>query len=294
MPPDENNEQQNQEQQNHEQQNQEQQNWRDALNDEYKTAPALQNYQDVNALVKSHLELESLRGQSIRVPTQEAGKEDWEKFYGKLQAKVPNLTTMPNPDDETATKAFWAKVGVPEDETAYTLPEDVTPDSVAGLNAMAKKAGLTVKQFQALAKEVAQTQGQTEELQRAEQKEGMDRLFYSWGMAKDDKLNSINHLLNNSNAPEQLKEAVKTGNVGADFLEWADGLVKAIGSEGSSLTVDRSAENARLTPSEAQAQINEIMNNREGAYWNQRDPMHKATIDKVLNLKRAVIAGNKG
>lgn len=267
--------------------------WRASLNDDYKEAPALKSYKDLNSLVKSHLELESLRGQSIRIPTAEAGDEDWNTFYGKLQAKVPNLTTMPNPDDEKATKAFWAKAGVPEDATGYTLPEGVAPDTVEGLNEVAQAAGLTTKQFQALAKEFATKQGNNLELQRAEQKEGMDNLFYQWGMAKDTKLNAINLLMKNSNAPDTLKEAVETGNVGAEFLQWADGLVKAIGSEGSNLTADQSAGNGAVTPAEAQAQIDEIMNNKKGAYWNNRDPLHATTVKKVIDLKRAVIAGQK-
>lgn len=267
--------------------------WRASLNDDYKTAPALQSYKDLNSLVKSHLELESLRGQSIRIPTAEAGDDAWDAFYGKLQAKVPNLTAMPNPDDEKATKAFWAKAGVPEDATGYALPEGVAPEVVEGLNEVAQAAGLTTKQFQALAKEMATKQGENLEVQRAEHKEAMDNLFYQWGMAKDTKLNAINLLLKNSDAPETLKEAVATGNVGADFLAWADGLVKSIGSEGNNLTVDQTQGGGALTPAEAQNQINEIMANKKGAYWNNRDPMHKVTIQKVLDLKRAVIAGQK-
>lgn len=266
----------------------EQNNWRDGLNDEFKSAEQLKDYTDLNGLAKSHIELQKMIGGSIRVPSEDASDEDRQKFYEKLQAKVPNLAVMPDEDDAVATQAFWNKVGVPEEAAGYALPEGVDADSMGNLAAMAKEAGLTKNQFSKLAEKLSGENAETDKAAREALEAQHNELFKEWGGAKDEKLTAINNMLKNSDAPDTLVQAVKDGNVGADFLKWADGMIKSLGSEGKEISGQPKNSPTHLTPSEAEARINEIMNNNDHPYWNNASGGHAAAVKKVMDLQRVV------
>lgn len=268
-------------------------NWREALSEEYRNAPSLQDFQDLNAFAKSHLDLNAHLGQSIRIPSEDASPEDMQKFYEKMIKKVPNLTVMPNPDDADATAAFWAKAGVPEDPTLYALPEGLEAASAPISGDLAIKAGLTKDQYKKLSEALSEAMGENTQSAVAELKASQDAVFYEWGAAKNDKLAAINNLLKNSGAPDTLLTAVNELNVGADFLKWADGLVKSIGGEGSQLVKQENEQAGYLTPSEAEMRRSEIMSNRQHAFWNASDPAHAAAKKRVIELGRMIEAGKR-
>lgn len=262
--------------------------WRDGLSDEFKGADSLKDYTDINGLAKSHINLQQMIGNSIRIPSEDASPEARKEFYDKIVTKVEGLTVMPNEDDADATAAFWAKAGVPQDASEYALPEGVDAATFAGLNAIAKEAGLTKAQFSKLAaglsgEGIAASTAAQEALEASH-----NELFKQWGSAKDDKLTAINNMLKNSNAPDTLKEAVASGNVGADFLTWADGMIQSLGNEGKVLTGQPNLGSDALTPQEAELKIEEIMSNKEHPYWNNSSSSHSAAVQKIINLQRMV------
>ena len=265
--------------------------WRDGLSDDYKNAPAFKDFTDLNAFAKSHIDLNAHLGQSVRIPSADAKPEDMQAFYTKMIDKVPGLTAMPNPDDAEATAAFWAKAGVPAEATGYALPEGIDPTSAPLSGDLALKAGLTLTQFKSLSETLSGASTEGYEKAKADLKAEQDKVFYEWGAAKNDKLAAINVLLKNSGAPDTLLSAVSDLNVGADFLSWADGLVKAIGGEGSQLVQQENTPAGYLTPSEAESRIAEMMGNKEHPFWKAGDPGNAEAKKRMVELVK--MAGGK-
>jgi hypothetical protein len=59
-------------------------NFRDHISDEYKSSKTLEQYKDLNGLVKSHLELNKMLGDRIKLPNEKSTPEELNKFYAKL------------------------------------------------------------------------------------------------------------------------------------------------------------------------------------------------------------------
>ncbi|MCP4279101.1 MAG: hypothetical protein GY776_03720, partial [Alteromonas sp.] len=87
-------------------------------------------------------------------------------------------------------------------------------------------------------------------------------------------------------APESVIELAKAGNVDGQTLKWFHALSQKIGGgEGSNAVADNGG-NQVMTPAEASAQLTEIMENRDGPYWNTAHPRHKEIQDKAMRLRK--------
>jgi hypothetical protein len=67
----------------------------------------------VEALARNWIEAQTMVGGSIRVPTQQAGEEQWGEFYSTLQERVPGLQRMPEgyePPPEDYTQYSWDQI----------------------------------------------------------------------------------------------------------------------------------------------------------------------------------------
>jgi murein L,D-transpeptidase YcbB/YkuD len=106
--------------------------FRNLLSDEYKNHNSLQEYKDINGLVKSHIELSKMMGNSIRVPGDDATEEQVNKFYSKLG----------RPDE-----ADKYELSTPD-----KLPDgfQINDDGVKEFKELAHKLGLSNKQADSL------------------------------------------------------------------------------------------------------------------------------------------------
>jgi hypothetical protein len=106
--------------------------FRELLSDEYKTHQSLQQYKDLNGLVKTHLELEKTLGNRVKLPDENSTEEEINKFYTKL--------------------------GRPEEASKYELtdPEElpegfnINGESLTEFKNLAFKLGLTSSQANSL------------------------------------------------------------------------------------------------------------------------------------------------
>ncbi len=81
-------------------------------------APALADFKDINSLAKAFIDTKAMVGQSIRVPSKEAGADDLKSFHDSLIAQVPGLLFKPDMDDDAAMNALFKSIGLPEDTKA--------------------------------------------------------------------------------------------------------------------------------------------------------------------------------
>ncbi|RKZ93080.1 MAG: hypothetical protein DRQ40_08005, partial [Gammaproteobacteria bacterium] len=63
------------------------------------------------------------RGQSIRVPGEDADESVMSDFHTQLRDKVPSL--MPTPMDDESSGVVYEQMGKPKEASGYTIPEGV-------------------------------------------------------------------------------------------------------------------------------------------------------------------------
>jgi len=256
--------------------------WRSSLPEDIRGAKAFDSVKDVSSLAKQFLDAQSHIGNSIRIPGEDAGQEAIDAFNQKLMNKTNLMQKPETPEDyDNVFKAM----GKPDDANGYAIPEDIA-GSYDHLKELALNADMTNKQFESLVKSVAQLDATAVETQQAQQQESINTLKKEWGAAFDQNNNQAVAALEATGAPESVIELAKAGNVDGQTLKWFHALSQKIGGgEGSNAVADNGG-NQVMTPAEASAQLTEIMENRDGPYWNTAHPRHKEIQDKAMRLRK--------
>lgn len=259
--------------------------WRESLPAELKESPALKDFKDPAALAKSFVETKALVGSSIRRPGPDAGKEAWAEFRGKVLDGIPEAILLP--EDPEALKEVeakvWGKLGRPEKPEGYTLEGvELAPGvklNEAQLREGAAKLGLTKAQFKVLAAEAAAS----EAARLSEVTKAQGALKTELGSAYEERLRQAASVAESVGFPKSIVEAVRAGNVsveeGKAFLALAKKLTtdpNQVGGQGHGP--------AGMTPTEAKAQLEEIMKRPE--YFNpaQGRATHELLKKKVAEL----------
>lgn len=263
--------------------------WRSMLPEDLRNSPALKDFTSIDKLAKSFVDTQSMVGNSIRIPGPDAGEDAWKEFNKKLIDRVPGMYYMP--EEKADIDALFRKLGAPEKPEEYEnpqleLPEGTELQELEGFREWAKEANLTKEQYKTLF--ARYTESQIQRAQEFEQKhtEGMRQLEAEWGATKEGKMKAIAAMAAKTGAPEDLVEAIGAGDVGPETLRWLDGIVKAMGGEGSVIANQDGAGEGAITPAEANAQIEEIMARRE--YWDPQSQLGAALRKKVVELQSMV------
>jgi hypothetical protein len=262
--------------------------WYKSLPEDIQTWDEVKNSPSPEAFYKQVSDMRSMIGRSLQIPGPDASQEAREKYLNKVLERTPEIMLRPgseNMDD------FYASLGRPEAPDKYTLSEDITQgnydeDSVNAFRPVAHEAGLNQKQFEAIvAKMSANTAHRQEQAMQAHQ-EQLQALKGEWGLAFDQNL-KIADKVRQEFFP-QLNLPID--KMDAHSIKSLQMLGKALGGEKINLTQDQ-GEGSAITPAEAKEKIDEIMENKEHAYWNAQHPGHKAAVQKVVDLHKFLNTG---
>jgi len=258
-------------------------NWFDPLGetaaswDEVKNAGSMENFINQVGNMRSRL------GNSIRIPSQEAGADDWSEFNSKLLEKVPGLLKLPDNDDAEGMEALFSKLGRPENHDGY--------DQFDGLPDLREKAfelGLSSKQYKTLMESASSNQSELMQAQINAVKESQISLKNEWGDAFEQRTNAINNMIKNSDAPEQLQKMAAEGALSGEMSKWLYGIVKQFGGEEKIINTEN-PEDRRLDPIEAMAQADEILKRMD--QHTQGSQEYERLMHKRIEL---IHAANKG
>lgn len=248
--------------------------------DEAKNAETPEAFWDQVTNMRSHL------GQSIRIPSKEAGTEDWAAFNTKLQEAVPTLINKPDLSDEENAAQFYGSLGRPENPADYTIPEiegaDMSP--AEAFRDIAHKQGLTQRQFEAIVSGVTEGNLATHAQQMEQMLQDKQSLQKEWGFAYDKNNKIVENFLIQSGAPEGVRNVFNSDAMDSKAKKWFLDLASKIGGEGHSLAGDRGNLDSHITPDEATKRISEIMNNKQHPYWNKQDPSHAIAKREMREL----------
>ena len=213
--------------------------WRQGLSEGVRTNPIIQDTKTVEALGQRLIDTQRMVGNTLRMPTVEAGQETIDAFSDKILANE-NLGLMRKPDatNPEAMASMYDTLGRPENVDGYALVEGANEAEFRTMAGHAHRLGLSKTQFEEMALIQATHQNDLVDSYRQEQKTGREALAKEWGDAYESKLGRAASMLDLTDAPAGLKEAVDSGNLDADVLVWIDKLATSLGTEGAPMAND--------------------------------------------------------
>ena len=258
-------------------------NWYDLLPEDVRTWDEVKNSPDSDTFFKQMGDMRSMIGRSVQVPGPDASAEARQKYLEKVLEKTPEVMVRPSDDN---MDEVYNSLGRPETHEKYEVPPMgdevyIDNDSVNAFRPIAHKAGLSQKQFAEIVQEMTNNTNERSSQAMQEHQETMKELQKEWGAAYDQNLriadkfrqDHFNHI------------QVPISEMGAADIRSMFTAGKAMLGEGVELTQEGGAQ-AIMTPAEAEHTINEIMSNREHAYWNQNHPNHKAAVQRIIELQK--------
>lgn len=253
---------------------------------ELRDDPAIKDFNDLPSFVKSFKETKAFVGSSLRPPGPNASDADKADFYAKLATHAPHLVPVKDGDAE-AEKALWSKLGRPakRDDYAFKAPDGVDLN-LEGLRDAAEAAGLTKKQFEAMASRTVQ--GMT--AATAKQNEGITALKTEWATAYDTKLRNAAAVAAQMGENEVVVGAIIAGRMSPDALRRWDKIATAIGKEeGQNGGIPRPDAKGGMTRDEAMRQFKEIQ--RQPGYFKESSPDHEQLVKDAIRLQTILNAG---
>jgi uncharacterized protein YjbJ (UPF0337 family) len=250
--------------------------------DEVKNSETPEKFWDQITHMRTHL------GQSVRIPSSDAGAEDWAKFNKKILDKVPTLMPKPNPDDKENLANVYSALGKPDAPEGYKVPEGaktVAEDAVKALRDLAYSLHLNNAQFEALVTDVEKHNEENRTLVEEHQEQAQGVLKKEWGAAFDQNYTAIEKYLENTGAPSDLIAKAKDKKLQAETAVWVLKQWDAVKGEGPGALGDSSTGDV-MTPSEAKERIGEIMGNSKHPYHNMHDPAHSVALERMVKLHK--------
>ena len=95
--------------------------WKGTLPDSVKDWNEVKEAKSADSFWEQMQNMRSFMGQSIRVPGEDASKDDKAAFNTKLMEKVPSLMQKPDFDNDEVMQAFYSQMGRPEEAEVYDL-----------------------------------------------------------------------------------------------------------------------------------------------------------------------------
>ncbi len=261
---------------------------RGTLPEDLREEPVIKNTKDLVGLAKQLVDSQKMLGNSIRIPGKDAGDEDRQKFYERLQ-EVPGVAKIPEEvkslDD---VKPVLQKLGAPEKPDDYQIqpPESLeVPDEFLGsLKGTLHEIGATQHQAQRFAEKVFEDLSARTEAVRAAVEGHREELRKTFGQKTDEVLQQSAAVLKELGGDE-LDAVLKQAGLDSHpaVVKAAAEIAKRLGESGITPPPGSGGSGA-LTPAEAQAQINEILNNKDHPYHNRRAAGHEDAVKKFLKL----------
>ena len=231
--------------------------WYSSLNEDYRNHPSIQKFNDVNALAKSYLSLESMMGQE----------------------KIP----VPKGDDDTNAWSMYRKAfGVPETADKYDIKiEGIEGDKLSTLKDVFYKNNIPQKTAQALTDAYVNDYkdffAKQEQAKRFEAQQATDALKQEWGLKFNENITNARTFLEKMCGSKEEFDYFN-GKIGNDvpFIKLLSKMSNSI-SEGSLGGFEGQGGGFTKTPQEAKQELDRILNDSNDAFWagarNHRNDM---------------------
>ena len=241
--------------------------------EEIRDHPSLSPIKDVENLARSYVNAQRLVGAD----------------------KIP----MPvNPTDEDLDM-IYSRLGRPEDVNGYDIPVDgniINEDVANSYKDIAHKLRLNPDQAKGILEfyrshvENAR-EGMTQDVE-AQIEKTESELRQEWGRAYDQRVESARSVVNEFFDPAMLEMTLSDGTMIGNhpsFIKAFAQLADFRQSVTSEDTISDQARNTVMTPSQAQAEIDAILNDKTHAYWDRKNPVgREKAVERVKDLMEMI------
>jgi hypothetical protein len=216
-------------------------------------------------------------------------------MIGQDKMIVPNKNFTEDQWEEA-----YIKMGRPESFDKYTLDtkSDVVPldeQAIKNFQEQSFKLGLNNEQANGILNfyknnmEAADKQAKVDA--ETSQAQAQQLLRQEWGREYDTNINKAKSLANANLAPEVLELQLSDGSRLGDNVD----VIKGFAKIANMLSEDKilSTESENMDKSEdIQTEIDQIMNDKNGPYWNKSHPNHDKVVQQVYTM-REMLDGSK-
>jgi hypothetical protein len=242
--------------------------WKEAISEEFRNDPNIEKFTEIDALAKSYINATQMIGKDkVAVPNKNSTEDQWNEVYDKLGRPESadkyslNAKSEVVPIDENAIKQFA--------ENAHQL--GLNNKQAQGILEFYKNNMEGMAQQAKVDTETAQAQS-TQELRQ------------EWGREFDTNIKKAGALAKANMNPEILDMQLKDGMRLGDHPEIIKGFAKIAGMMSEDKIVSTESENVSSN-TDVETEISDIMNNKDGPYWNKSHPDHDKMVQQVYTLR---------
>ena len=241
--------------------------WREALPPSVRSWNEVTEAKSAEQFWQDMTNQRGLAGQSVRVPSEHAGPEDWAAYADKQNQLAPGrFMVKPDRGSPEQMAAFNRSMGVPDAAEGY---HDVANDTyqenelqVAGaFKNIAHNNGLTPEQYSGVVTDYMELL----RLSAAEARQPVDdaiaTLKGEWGAAFEERTGKGAAIMEKFGFHPDAVSAFKAGTADAQSMKAIYAMAEAIGTEGMNLTEQQTINGTpAMTPMEATSRADEIRN----------------------------------
>lgn len=263
----------------------------DSLPEDLRSHASLSGFKDLAGLAKSYVDTKAMVGNSIRIPTDEAGDEQLGEFYGKL-ADVKGVMRKPDESNTEAMSSYYNSMGRPEEAANYDfqIPEGTQYDEggMSEFKDLAHEMGLTNAQASKLIQYEMKRSESLSENYNTSKVDHEATLRKTWGNEYDNKLATAKRAAEvyGEKYPDAISELVNgpSGNNPALLI-----MLSEIGKQFKETGAVGNIESRHfgVSAEEAVQKISDIKMNASHAYNDINHPEHDAASEAMSRLYRA-------
>ena len=242
--------------------------WKEAISEEFRNDPNIEKFTEIDALAKSYINATQMIGKDkVAVPNKNSTEDQWNEVYDKL--------------------------GRPESADKYSLnaKSEVVPIDDNAIKQFAENAhqlGLNNKQAQGILEFYKNNmEGMAQQAKvdtETAQAQSTQELRQEWGREFDTNIKKAGALAKANMNPEILDMQLKDGMRLGDHPEIIKGFAKIAGMMSEDKIVSTESENVSSN-TDVETEISDIMNNKDGPYWNKSHPDHDKMVQQVYTLR---------
>lgn len=203
-------------------------------------------------------------------------------------------------DDENAWNEVYNKLGRPNAPEGYKIerPQDSKYEYNEALEkqflAEAHKAGLNNKQANALAKWQMEKYAADKAADEQAIASATEQLKREWGNKYDERISGMQRIIGEYEGTYPgLIAAIDTAGIGNNpafikfFHDIVEGLIEGNAPGGTP------GDSGIVTAATAKAEVDKLMADKDftEAYFNQRNPQHRAAVDRIMKLRTLASGG---
>ena len=252
-----------------------QESWKTGISETYRNDPNIEKFTEIDALAKSYINATRMIGQDkMIVPNKNFTEDQWSEAY--------------------------AKMGRPEDSEKYSLEvkSDVfafDDQAMKSFREQSFKLGLNNEQAQGILEfykdNVESTDKQSKVDIETSQAQAQNLLRQEWGRDYDANINKAKSIATANLTPEVLELQLADGTRLGDNIDVIKGFAKIANMMSEDKILSTESENLDRSE-DIQSEIDQIMNDKAGPYWNKSHPNHDKVVQQVYTM-REMLSGSK-